>query len=101
MAELGLKTWSINKKSRLFPLGSMVSPFRGEPGPGSGGLKGTVQKYGFDPFRGRSHLHHLESEDDLMTLACENINPAVINGLYWRMKELLEGQLGEGDNCRH
>lgn len=36
-----------------------------------------------------------------MKLACENINLAVINGLYWRMKELSEGQLGKGDKCRH
>lgn len=59
-----------------------MSPLRGEPGPVHGGIKGTVQECGFGPVGSGEPLSVLESENDLMKLASENINLAVISGMY-------------------
>lgn len=47
---------------------------------------------GLDPGGSREPPYILESEDDLMKLACENMNLALIHGRCWRIKELSAGQ---------
>lgn len=51
-------------------------------GPVHEGIKCTVQECGFGPVDNREPLKVLESENDLMKLAIENTNLAIVNEMY-------------------
>lgn len=77
----------------------MLSSLRGGPGLVNGVSKAHGRNVNLILEAVGSHCIFL-SEDDLMKLTCENTDPEVINRMRWRIKELSEGHLGDGDKMQ-